>query len=423
MRDAGNITQGYDMDKMIAGLKREGGSFALFGGEALLMPLPDLETIFDFGLKTYGSNGVQTNGTLITDAHYDLFDKYKVSVGMSLDGPGELNDSRWIKDLPTTRAATAKSMHALRTLAQRGHPPSVIVTLYRGNALGERLDRLIEWLSEIEALGVRSVRLHLLEVESAHVADTMAMSVDENVTALLKLYEFQKRTQIQFDLFGEMARLLLGNDQQTTCIWNACDPYTTAAVRGVDGQGESSNCGRTNKDGVNWLKSNRVGHERQLALYQTPQSDLGCKDCRFFFACKGQCPGTAEHGDWRNRSEHCAIWMALFERIEADLQGLGQQPISKASWRPKLERVMLETWSSGRNISIRDAAAQARGLSMAKSPCAKPALPPQRAANTDDDQEHGDHWDAPDGTQHSDGPLEIHGDGGRTDMHGDSGNE
>jgi uncharacterized protein len=409
MRDAGNISQGYDMEKMIAGLKREGGPFAVFGGEALTMPLDDLVQIFEFGYKTYGSNGVQTNGTLITEEHLDVFQKYKVHVGLSIDGPDELNDSRWVKDLPTTREATAKSHAALQALVKRKQSPSIIVTLYRGNAVGQRLDRLITWFKELDRMGVRNVRLHLLEVENREVAETMAMTTEENITALMRLYEFQRKTKINFDLFGEIARLLQANDDAVTCTWNACDPYTTSAVRGVSGQGESSNCGRTNKEGINWQKANTPGFERQVALYNTPQEDLGCKGCRFFFACKGQCPGTAEGGDWRNRSEHCGIWMALFERIEGDMIGLGQQPVSRAEWLPKLERIMVDTWDSGRNITIREAMHRLNG-----SPCAE--------TGDGGNRPHGDHWDAPEGASHSDGIWDVHGDKGTT-VHGDSGRE
>jgi len=404
MREAGNINVAYDLEKIKVGLRKEGAAFSVFGGDSLLLPLEDLEAIFAFGLETYGSNGIQTNGALITDAHLALFQKYKVHVGLSLDGPDELNNSRWAGTLAKTRATTAKSMEALRALCAMKMPPSIIVTLYRGNAVGELLIRLIAWFVELEQLGVRHIRLHLLEVESEAVARQMALTTDENIDALLHLYEFQKQTQIQFDIFGEMARLLMGEDQQTTCIWNACDPYTTAAVRGVDGQGLSSNCGRTNKDGVNWQKAVTPGYERQLALYFTPQSDLGCQGCRFFFACKGQCPGTAEQRDWRNRSEHCAIWMALFEQIEKDLRGLGRMPLSRSPILPKLEATMLASWATGQNISIAQALARVQGST----------------TNSVEDHPHGDHWDAPDGTQHADGAIVIHGDAGRTEMHGDS---
>jgi uncharacterized protein len=130
-------------------------------------------------------------------------------------------------------------------------------------------------------------------------------------------------------------------------------------VRGVEGNGQRSNCGRTYKDGVEFVKSASPGFERYLALYQTPQTAGGCKDCRFFMMCKGQCPGTAIDGDWRNRTEHCAVWMALYEDLEAQLVREGRQPLSLSRRRPELERALLGQWASGRNCTIADALARA----------------------------------------------------------------
>lgn len=68
-----------------------------------------------------------------------------------------------------------------------------------------------------------------------------------------------------------------------------CDPLTTPAVQGVMGDASMSNCGRTMKEGVLWQKASGMGFERYLALYQTPQSVGGCKDCRYFMVCGGMC--------------------------------------------------------------------------------------------------------------------------------------
>ena len=118
-----------------------------------------------------------------------------------------------------------------------------------------------------------------------------------------------------------------------------CDPFTTRAVQGVEGHGQRSNCGRTNKDGIDFVKADREGFERYLALYHAPQEAGGCQDCRFFLMCKGQCPGGAINGDWRNRSSKCDLWMALFERFEAELIAEGRtphvdQPAPRGAWKP-----------------------------------------------------------------------------------------
>lgn len=117
----------------------------------------------------------------------------------------------------------------------------------------------------------------------------------------------------------------------------------------MEGSGQRSNCGRTNKDGIDFVKAGTEGFERYLALYHTPQEYGGCKDCRFFLMCKGQCPGTAIDGDWRNRTEHCEVWKAIFQVLEENLLTQGLHPLSLSSNRNALERAFLASWAEGRN--------------------------------------------------------------------------
>jgi uncharacterized protein len=157
---------------------------------------------------------------------------------------------------------------------------------------------------------------------------------------------------LRFDVFDDMRKLLSGNDDSSTCTWNACDPYTTRAVRGVEGTGQSSNCGRTNKDGIDFVKAPVEGFERYLALYHTPQEHGGCKDCRFFIMCKGQCPGTAIDGDWRNRSRDCELWKGMFRHLEDKMLDDGEQPLSTSPERRQIEGAFLDLWSAGQSLTI-----------------------------------------------------------------------
>jgi uncharacterized protein len=352
-RDAGNLTRTYDLEAMKAAVLREGGSFILFGGEPLLMPEDDLEALWAWGLEQFGKNGVQTNGSLINQNHIRMFRQYEVQVGISIDGPGELNDVRWAGSLEKTRAATAKSEAAIEQLCREGMAPSLIITLHRNNATRDKLPAMREWLRKLDAVGVTSVRLHLLEVEDDVIRQKYALSVPESVAVLRDFAELEKQLErMRFDVFEDMESLLLGRDEQATCVWMACDPYTTAAVHGVEGSGQRSNCGRTNKDGVDFTKADIPGYERYVALYHTPQQYGGCKGCRFFLVCKGQCPGTAIDGDWRNRTEHCEVWKMLFRDVEERLLDKGLFPISVQPNRVYLEKEMLDAWASGVNPSM-----------------------------------------------------------------------
>lgn len=381
MRNAGNYSPGYDMDAMKAALTAEGNRFTLFGGEALLMEFKDLDEILRWGKEKFGGSSVQTNGVLLSLDHIEMFRRHNVTVGLSVDGPDELNDARWAGTLEKTREATAASLRSIDMLSALGTPPGLIVTLHRQNAVGDRLVKLANWFTTLDRKGVTSVGLHLLEVDDPKVREELALTDDENVAALLALMRLNL-PKLRFEIFTEMANLLLGGSK-ANCTWQGCDPLTTPAVRGVDGLGGRQNCGRTNKDGVMWVKTETHGSERYLMLHQTPQADGGCKDCRFFLACKGQCPGTAIDGDWRNRTEHCQIWYRLLEIIETELRLAGKTPVTfDPALRKAAEDAFLARVSSG-------------------------------------EQDHGDHWDAPDGYQHDDNHFVVHGDNGTTTTHGD----
>jgi uncharacterized protein len=306
MREAGNINVPRNWPRVRDQLDRL-GEFTVFGGEPLLAPLAHLEEVFAYGFARHGKNGIQTNGTLITDAHIELFARYRVHVGISIDGPPALNQVRCAPE------QTERTLAAIATLCARGMPPSIITTIHRGNA---DLAQLIPWFDSLAAQGVQYLNLHELEVECGR--DRLALSEDENIRVYLDLYEWSKTTTLHVLPFADIQTLLTTEYPAVMCTWNACDPLTTPAVQGVSPDGAASNCGRTNKDGINWLKGDQPGVERYRALYHTPQACGGCQGCTYFAFCKGQCPGTAIDGDWRNRTVNCRLWYALFERIERD---------------------------------------------------------------------------------------------------------
>lgn len=373
MRDAGNYRQRYDLAKMKEALLRANEPFTLFGGEPLLVPIADLEELFALGLEKFGRNSIQTNGTLVNDEHLRLFRTYKVGVGISIDGPDELNDLRWHRNLEQTRRSTARIEAVIERLCAAGTPPGLIVTLHRGNATAAHLPKMHAWMRRLDAMGVRSVRLHLLEIENETVRTRHSLSLRENVEALLSFEKLQPELRtIRFDLFQEMETLLLGSESEASCVWRNCDPYRTNAVVGIEGNGQSSNCGRTNKDGVDYTKADTAGYERSITLWQTPQAEGGCQGCRFFLMCRGQCPGTAIGGDWRNRSELCEVWKALFSRLEEKLILEGKSPFSLSPFRRAFERKLVDAWRQGQPIALQ---ALPAGVQPADALAAAPRAP------------------------------------------------
>jgi len=408
MRHAGNTDPHggqYDLEKMWAAALAEGvgqpdgrggkTGFAFFGGEPLLVPLKDLEQVWVWGQQLGVPMSIQTNASLITARHLDLFHRYGVSVGVSVDGPGMLNDLRKSATDEATAKTTARSQQALLDLLARKIPVSLISTLYQQNVgTDASVSQYIAWLEDLRDRGLTSVNFHLLEVDDpAMQAQVLAPARQITVLRLLRT----RLTGMTLLPLASMRKLLLGEDEDhVECIWHACDPYTTTAVRGIDGQGGRGNCGRTNKDGVPYVKADVHGHERQLALYLTPQEHGGCQGCRFFFACKGECPGTGEGAEWRSRTTHCETLMALFGDLEQELIAEGKSPISSSLTRPIVEAGLLQAWQTGRTVSI---------ASTLRAGDGRGNVPHGDAPHGD--IPHGDHTDAAQ-------PVRTHGD------HGDS---
>lgn len=328
-------------DKALIGGKKKTRQFSMFGGEPLLVPINDLEVFFKHGFEKYGRNGIQTNGTLITDAHISLFIKYNVSVGISIDGPNSLNDARRVRTIEGTRENTRKTEENISKLIHNNIVPALIVTLHRINF--SQLDIFLQWIKYLDEKGIKHIRLHFMENDDCNDLILKETELTEMIMAVLSL-----NSKIRFDIFDDIQKLLLyhGEDLEeeggVSCVWNACDPYTTAAVQGVKGDGSLGNCGRTNKRGVDYLKADNYGKERYLALFQTPEEYKGCQGCRFFYACKGHCPGEGEGGDWRNRTDFCETIKAIYKEFERRIEVIGKTPISKnKELREELENKVL----------------------------------------------------------------------------------
>ncbi len=211
MRDAPGRAKKYDLDVVFDSAIRMKAQLRLFGGEPLLMPVGDLERVFAWSQQQKHRPSIQTNGSLITEEHITLFVKYGVSVGISIDGPGELNELRRHGNATRTLEATSRSLSAIERLVQLKRPPGLIVTLHRSNASPERADALVRWMRDLDAMGVRSARLHMLETESEEVRRNHALTDADLAAILLKLLRLERElVTLRFDIFSDMKAMLRG---------------------------------------------------------------------------------------------------------------------------------------------------------------------------------------------------------------------
>jgi uncharacterized protein len=286
---------------------------------------------------------------LITPEHARIFKEYNVKVGVSIDGPADLNSLR----VPTNKRLsvddmTKKTMDALQILSQHEVYAGIILTVHKLNGMPDKLPRLMNFIRWLGDLGHMSGNIHTLEVDS-EVAKQYCLTPEENEHAFIQLAEFfDQHTDLFYDPFREMELMMKGNNDTANCIWKSCDSMNTGAVYGIEGNGQLSNCGMVNKEGIEWTKANDTSYVRDLILYQTEHEYGGCKGCPYFVACNGYCPGSSIDGDWRNKTTYCSSLKKMFAYYETKVESQGIVPYSKRPGRERMEEIYINEISSGR---------------------------------------------------------------------------
>jgi uncharacterized protein len=132
-------------------------------------------------------HSMQTNGMLISPEWCELFKRWHVGVGVSIDGPRRFNDANRLTR--TGRSTFDQALAGLRLLRREQVPFHVISVLSRGS-----MDAAQEFLDFYVAEGIEDVCFNVEESEGAHVSDLF--SGDEP----------QRRFRAFLDTFWRLAR-------------------------------------------------------------------------------------------------------------------------------------------------------------------------------------------------------------------------
>ena len=301
----------------------------LHGGEPLLMPLKDLRKLIVF-LKHLGLEvRIQSNCTLITDEHIELFKQYNVLVGCSVDGSPELNILRgyWYKgkmDRERTMEYCKKVQENLERLADAKVLSGVLVILHRANAGDEeKLRKLAEWIDWLSTLGVTGGRLNPMYAVTPW-SKPYELSIDELYRAYVWLWEnfFEKRPDLRWSPYYDITAVLMGREDIALCWFNGCCFYDSF-VWTVGCKGEILSCDRTFSCGL-WCRARPLPRTemiikkvRALALLQTE-----LRDSRYGHLHKGGCPAEGIEGDWRRPSRFWKLWEKMFEYFERKIKAM-----------------------------------------------------------------------------------------------------
>lgn len=101
-------------------------------GEPLVLPADYYENAFNLLEETLGrhcalSHSIQTNATLVNDDWCALFKKYRVNIGVSMDGPQHLHDRH--RKTRNGKGTYEQTLQGIETLRRNGIPLHVIAVV------------------------------------------------------------------------------------------------------------------------------------------------------------------------------------------------------------------------------------------------------------------------------------------------------
>lgn len=235
------------VERAFASTSEPGLDIHLAGGEPLLAGRAWLEMAFRTGREVAAAHGkrvtfsLQTNATHLTPDLARRLVEEGVNVGVSLDGPPEMNEAQ--------RGHTGETLSGLEVLSEAlGRRPGIIVTVTRCNAT--RMPEVVDYL---DRLGVRLFRANQMGATASWNAHA-APHAGEWATArqdLLREVAARRGRMQEFNLsqtVGKFVGSLLGGVSPFQQGHSCCDARCSAGRQLLyfDQKGDAYPCPRAN---------------------------------------------------------------------------------------------------------------------------------------------------------------------------------
>ena len=295
----------------------------LAGGEPTLEP----ELIAAVGkiVRTAGwpsTMGLQTNGTLLDDSLIELCRTYGIAVGLSLDGPPDIQQY--------LRGKAGETFRGLDLLARHNIPVRVTTVLSAANVahLGDLILSLAVF-PNVQGAGLDP----LLRKGSALEAEALGPSVDAIRSGVSKMFTTLARINalrgrsLQWREQNAVAQALAKQGKiQPYC--HACSGQSLA----VSPDGTVYPCGQAVGDPA--MKVGTVDHidwRKLREMYQGVHLSGDCRNCLLEGRCPGDCPSRLTYNSDAAQHAMCVVYQTI-------LKGLGERMTHERAQHLLLQR-------------------------------------------------------------------------------------
>jgi uncharacterized protein len=298
-----NITNDGDMDiqvfkdlasKAFLNSKRDTIEFLFHGGEPTILADEFFVEAFSFcqslAEKTQKKLklSMQSNLFNLTQSKIELFKKYDVSIGVSLDGSSDLTDAM----RPGSRRATDNFVKA----REQGLQVGILMTINQSNF--DKFGQILDWLSS--SISVRTVKANV--VYSVGTGRDLPSMLPEQIflaqkTILDYMLEHGTEGVLEHNLIWQMGWFLRENDHETTSLCHAKRCGAGSRVLGITTDGKILPCGRFQWDDSEYYLSDLSQVEQEESYKskveafhdRVPENWFDCDDCAARKICNFGC--------------------------------------------------------------------------------------------------------------------------------------
>lgn len=291
------------------------------GGEPLIWDASYYREVLSYMHDTYPGvtwkNAMQTNLTLLTDEHIQVFSEFSVRVSTSMDGYSSLHDAnRIFANGNKTHSIIVEKLHKL---AEKNMRSGLIVVLNRTN-----IDKVIEIYDYYKKYN-QGFRVNpLIDTGEALINYSLSISPESYAEAMKRFFDYwiNDDDAVPVHNFIEWTSALVTGVTSSCSFTENCQNQFTV----IEPNGDISVCdrlcgsaeyvyGNIMKDDLYevFLKKQKVFEKRSNILRMHD-----CKDCKYWNICYGGCP-TESSGGLENinmKFKYCDSYKEIYQYIE-----------------------------------------------------------------------------------------------------------
>jgi uncharacterized protein len=291
--------------------------FAFQGGEPTLAGLPFFEKLVGFQ-QHHGRNGqsvsnaLQTNGVLLDQSWCDLFRSYNWLLGVSLDGPEEVNDLyRYNKE---GRGTWKRVIQSIELLQKNKVEFNILCVLSQAN-----VGRAKELYRFYRGLGIDNVQyIPLAEFDGDGNPLPFTIAPEQYGRFLTETFDlwWPERRRMRIRCFDNIAEALAGQKPGTCTMHETCDSYVVVEYNGDVYPCDffvSSSWKLGNVELDSWPEIARRARRYSFASKKT-LAHPECQVCEYQSICHGGCPKLRHgpHGRFEELDYFCQAYKMIF---------------------------------------------------------------------------------------------------------------